>query len=107
MSIPDTTEIVATRWRLDPSNSSAEFRVPHFWGLVPIKGRFERLDGWLALGQNGYCEVELRIDAASLNTGNDTRDAHRWHSRGARTSARHSPGVRSPRGRSQHGPRPT
>lgn len=76
MSIPNTTQTVATRWRLDPSDSSAEFRVPHFWGLVPIKGRFERLDGWLDLGQNGYCELELTIDAASLNTGNGARDAH-------------------------------
>jgi polyisoprenoid-binding protein YceI len=27
------------RWRLDPSASTAEFRVPHFWGLVTGAGR--------------------------------------------------------------------
>ena len=28
-----------TRWVIDPANSSAEFRVPHFWGLVKVKGQ--------------------------------------------------------------------
>ena len=74
MSIHDTTQTVATLWRLDASNSSAEFRVPHFWGLVPIKGRFERVDGWLARGQKGYCELEFKIDATSVNTGNTRRE---------------------------------
>ncbi len=41
-----------TRWRLDPSASNAEFRVPHFWGLVTVKGHFERLDGWLDVDEN-------------------------------------------------------
>jgi polyisoprenoid-binding protein YceI len=39
--------LAAGRWRLDPSASTAEFRVPHFWGLVTVKGHFERLDGYL------------------------------------------------------------
>ena len=37
------------RWRLDPSASTAEFQVPHFWGLVTVKGHFDRLDGSLDL----------------------------------------------------------
>jgi polyisoprenoid-binding protein YceI len=52
-----------TSWRLDPSASTAEFRVPHFWGLVTVKGHFERLDGYLEL-------------ANSLNTGINPRDKH-------------------------------
>lgn len=27
-----------TRWAIDPAHSSAEFRVPNFWGLVKVKG---------------------------------------------------------------------
>ena len=60
-----------TRWILfDPAHSSAEFRVPHFWGLVKVKGHFDRIDGWLEVDDNGFRRLELVIDAASVNTGN-------------------------------------
>jgi polyisoprenoid-binding protein YceI len=70
------TEPTATRWRLDPAASSAEFRVPHFWGLVNVKGRFDRLDGWLEIDPDGDRRLELTIDAASVDTGNRRRDKH-------------------------------
>jgi polyisoprenoid-binding protein YceI len=65
-----------TRWVLDPARSSAEFRVPHFWGLAKVTGHFDRIDGWLEEGDNGFARLELVIDAASVNTGNDKRDEH-------------------------------
>jgi polyisoprenoid-binding protein YceI len=68
--------LAGTRWRLDPSRSSAEFRVPHFWGLITVKGRFRHFDGWLEVGENGTWRTELSIDAASLDTGNRKRDEH-------------------------------
>jgi polyisoprenoid-binding protein YceI len=75
--IPDTTqERPAIRWRLDPSTSTAAFQVPHFWGLVTVKGHFERLDGWLAVSESNTREMQLTIDAASLHTGNGQRDKH-------------------------------
>jgi len=64
------------RWRLEPARSTAEFRVPHFWGLVKVRGRFERLSGWLELGKQDERRLELTIDATSLNTGNSKRDEH-------------------------------
>jgi polyisoprenoid-binding protein YceI len=64
------------RWRLDPSASTAEFRVPHFWGLVTVKGHFERLDGYLELDDRGQRQMTLTIDAASLHTGISQRDTH-------------------------------
>jgi polyisoprenoid-binding protein YceI len=64
------------RWRLDPSASTAEFRVPHFWGLVTVKGRFERLDGYLELDDSQQRRMTLNIDAASLHTGISKRDKH-------------------------------
>ena len=42
-----------TRWVVDPAQSSAEFRVPHFWGLVKVKGHFDRIGGWLEVDDNG------------------------------------------------------
>ena len=75
--IPDTLEETgAGRWRLDPTRSTAEFRVPNFWGLVKVKGRFDRFSGWLEIGERGERRIELTIDATSLNTGSDKRDEH-------------------------------
>lgn len=71
-----TEQSDATRWRLDPADSNAEFRVPHFWGLHTVKGRFDRLDGWLEVDESRPRRMELTIDAASLNTGNRKRDEH-------------------------------
>ena len=77
---PSTTQaqksLVDTRWRLDPAASTAEFRVPHFWGLVTVKGHFERLDGYLELDDRRQRQMTLTIDAASLHTGNSKRDKH-------------------------------
>jgi polyisoprenoid-binding protein YceI len=75
--IPDTLEQAGVgRWRLDPARSTAEFRVPNFWGLAKVTGRFERFSGWLEVGERGERRLELTIDATSVNTGNDKRDEH-------------------------------
>lgn len=67
---------VGTSWRLDPTRSEAEFRVPHFWGLATVRGRFHHLDGRLEMGQDGQRRIELNVDAASVDTGNRKRDEH-------------------------------
>lgn len=75
--IPDTLEAAGVRrWQLDPSRSTAEFRVPNFWGLVKVSGHFDRLSGWLEIGERGERRIELTIDATSLDTGNEKRDEH-------------------------------
>jgi polyisoprenoid-binding protein YceI len=63
-----------TRWRIDPSRSSVEFRTRTFWGLVTVKGHFERYDGTLDLQRTPA--IELTIDADSVNTNNKKRDKH-------------------------------
>lgn len=65
-----------TRWELDPARSTVEFRVRHFWGLVTVKGTFERVDGSLALAPDGTRRIELTIDADSVDTSLARRDAH-------------------------------
>jgi polyisoprenoid-binding protein YceI len=67
-------DIEKTRWRIDPARSSVEFRAPTFWGLVTVKGRFERYDGTLDLRREPA--IELTIEADSLDTGNKMRDKH-------------------------------
>ena len=70
----NSVDIEKTRWRIDPTRSSVEFRVPTFWGLVTVKGRFERYDGTFDLRREPA--IDLTIEAASLDTKNKTRDKH-------------------------------
>ena len=71
---PRTRDLEASRWRVDPARSSVAFETPTLWGLVTVKGRFERYDGTLDLRHAPG--VELTIEAASLNTHNQIRDKH-------------------------------
>jgi polyisoprenoid-binding protein YceI len=61
-------------WRLDPEDSSVEFHVRHFWGLMTVKGRFERYAGTIDL--QARPAVQLVIQADSLDTKNKKRDEH-------------------------------
>ncbi|HZQ64898.1 MAG TPA: YceI family protein [Gaiellaceae bacterium] len=65
----------AGRWALDAGESSVDFAVKTFWGLATVRGRFDRFAGSYEMGPDG-AELELTIDAASLDTGNATRDRH-------------------------------
>jgi polyisoprenoid-binding protein YceI len=83
-------EIAEGRWRLDPERSSVEFRVRHFYGLMTVKGRFDRYRGTLDLSRRPA--IELVAETASLDTGNQRRDEHL---RSADfVDARHHPHVR-------------
>ena len=76
-SAPNTTDkpaLESTRWRLDPTRSHVEFHTPTLWGLMTVKGRFERYHGTLDLRQQPA--IELTIEAASLDTNNNIRDKH-------------------------------
>ena len=61
-------------WRLDPDHSSVEFHVRHFYGLMTVKGRFDRYAGTLDL--HARPAVTLTIEADSLETKNKKRDEH-------------------------------
>jgi polyisoprenoid-binding protein YceI len=76
MPVSHLTTPTATHWRVDPTTSTAAFRVPNFWGLVAVKGHFDRLDGWLEIDPAGQRRLELTLDAASLTTNNPMRDRH-------------------------------
>jgi polyisoprenoid-binding protein YceI len=80
MSSPSTppqasaADLASGTWRLDPDHSSVEFHVRHFYGLITVKGHFERYQGTLALASEPA--VQLTIDANSLDTNNARRDKH-------------------------------
>jgi polyisoprenoid-binding protein YceI len=64
-----------TRWAVDGGETSVEFAVRTFWGLMTVRGRFDRFDGVYEVGPEGT-KIELTIDSASIDTGNRTRDKH-------------------------------
>ena len=63
-------------WSIDPSHTQVGFAVKHLM-ISNVKGRFRKLTGSVQLDPHGSgAEVDISIDAASLTTGDDKRDAH-------------------------------
>jgi polyisoprenoid-binding protein YceI len=71
---PHEDRPVASTWRLDPSRSSVEFHVRHFYGLMTVRGHFDHYDGTLNVSDGPA--VALTIEADSLDTKNKQRDRH-------------------------------
>ncbi len=63
------------RWNADRTRTTVEFEVKHLWGLHTVRGRFRSFDGAYIVGPGGS-EIELTIDAASVDTGVAMRDEH-------------------------------
>jgi polyisoprenoid-binding protein YceI len=70
-------ETATTTWNIDPAHSVAEFKVKHMM-ISNVKGRFSKLSGALFLDESDLANsrVEVSIEAASIYTGDDQRDAH-------------------------------
>jgi polyisoprenoid-binding protein YceI len=66
-----------TTWNFDTSHSNVGFTVRHMM-FAKVRGRFTRWAGQLALDEQDLTRstVAVRIDAASIDTGEDKRDAH-------------------------------
>ena len=65
----------ATQWELDPAQSAVDFQARHGWGLLRAYGRFTRFAGAYTV-DGDHRAIELTIDAASVDTGNQKRDQH-------------------------------
>ncbi|HKF51085.1 MAG TPA: YceI family protein [Candidatus Acidoferrales bacterium] len=67
----------ATTWNIDPAHSIAEFKVKHMM-IANVKGQFSKVSGVLKLDESGLqkSRVEASIEAASIDTHNDQRNAH-------------------------------
>jgi len=66
-----------TTWSVDPAHSSVEFAVKHMM-FTTVRGRFTRfqIDPQFDEVDPERSSVEVRIDAASIDTRNADRDAH-------------------------------
>jgi polyisoprenoid-binding protein YceI len=71
----DAQAAAPTRWSPDTDRTSVDFAVKTFWGLLTVRGHFDRFSGSYEVGPDGG-RIELTIDADSLDTGNAKRDEH-------------------------------
>ncbi|GAA2634196.1 YceI family protein [Streptomyces axinellae] len=63
-------------WMFDPPHTSIRFVARHV-GMAHVHGRFTRFDGGIRVAErmeDSY--IEITIDAASIDTGNKSRDNH-------------------------------
>jgi len=73
-TLPQTS---TTTWRIDPAHSHAEFKVKHMM-IANVKGHFSKVSGALFLDESDLANsrVEATIEAASIHTRDEQRDAH-------------------------------
>ena len=67
---------VAGTWAIDPVHSEVGFTARHF-GVSKVKGRFDKFEGTFVTGEDPLASsVNATIDATSINTNQEQRDAH-------------------------------
>lgn len=66
-----------TTWKIDPAHSQIEFAVRHMM-ITTVKGRFSGVEGTVAIDEAdpSNSTVEVRIDAATIDTRDAQRDTH-------------------------------
>ena len=66
-----------TTWTIDPAHSTIEFVAKHMM-ITTVKGRFAELTGTIVADESNIADssVEVALQAASLDTRNEQRDAH-------------------------------
>jgi polyisoprenoid-binding protein YceI len=63
-------------WQLDPAHTAVEFVARHLM-VTKVRGRFHHVDGSIHVAENPADSwVEVKIDAASVETGDGQRDEH-------------------------------
>ena len=72
-----TSQTSTTTWNIDPAHSMAEFKVKHMM-IANVKGQFSKISGALFLDESDLANsrVDASIEAASVHTRDDQRDAH-------------------------------
>ena len=70
------TTLSAGTWVLDATASRFEFQIKHFWGLMTVRGAFQRAEGHASVDASGSISATLQIDAASIESKQKQRDKH-------------------------------
>ena len=71
------TRATTSTWTIDPSHSNVEFAVKHMM-FTTVKGSFEGVSGTITLDEANLANssVSVEIDASTINTRDQKRDAH-------------------------------
>jgi polyisoprenoid-binding protein YceI len=75
---PETTglPLAAGTWTLDPNHSAITFAIRHL-GLANVRGRFDRFDASLVVGETlADTKITATVDLSSVDTNQPDRDAH-------------------------------
>ena len=68
--------LAAGTWPLDAAHSGVQFKVRHI-GLSNVRGRFNRFDATLSVGETlADTRIEATIEMSSVDTNQPDRDAH-------------------------------
>lgn len=64
-------------WQIDPAHTDVSFSVKHLM-ISTVRGRFGSVSGTIRLDESDFTgsSVEVEIDAASIDTRQEQRDAH-------------------------------
>jgi polyisoprenoid-binding protein YceI len=72
----DVPGLVAGTWTIDPVHSEVGFSVRHVM-VSKVKGTFKTFEGAITIAEDPLqSKVEATIDASSVDTRDDNRDAH-------------------------------
>lgn len=74
---PATASSIGSPWTIDPAHTDVLFSAKHMM-VTTVRGKFHEVDGTLVLDESEPTgsSGEIRIAAASLNTGSAQRDGH-------------------------------
>ena len=77
MTIAQQATGTRTVWTIDPAHTLVEFSVKHMM-VTTVKGRFGELEGTITgdVADPASAQVDVTIQAASIDTRNEQRDAH-------------------------------
>ncbi len=66
-----------TKWTIDQSHSEIAFKVRHLM-IAHVRGAFKKFDASIYTEEQDFstAQIDLWIDAASITTGDEARDAH-------------------------------
>ncbi len=64
-------------WHIDPAHSEIQFSAKHMM-ISTVRGKFARFSGTIEADEQNpsAAQVHVQIEAASIDTGNEQRDAH-------------------------------
>jgi polyisoprenoid-binding protein YceI len=75
MSVATRTVLPTGTWTVDPAHTNIEFSVKHL-GIATVRGAFKEFEGSFEVGADGRARARGTVNAASIDTNEDQRDAH-------------------------------